>query len=231
MIAYTEEVKTNIINNLPTVEGNMRSALTPLPIICCWYTPDYSLWAEQLEEDAEKLDLPIDTLKVIEKDGPWEAITRFKPLAVKHFMRKYPDSTLILVDADARLRGTREEIIALANINTDIAMRFSGKISKSRGTTKMHPWSGTMVFQPTENARQLVDHWHEAGIDAPKYATDEATLGRALCEVPGLTLSMLPNRACAGAGEQNPIISHPHRTGKRSRFIRIRSLLYRIIEV
>lgn len=197
--------------------------IAQVPLLCAWYTPDYDMWVERLEEDADRADVPIYTLKVQKQDGDaWEGVTRLKPTMARRFMKKHPGRTIILIDADARILGTRDDILAMAKIETDIAMRFSGKISRSRGTTKMHPWSGTIVLRPTENTRLLIDRWEAAGVDAPAYATDEATLGRALCEVPGLTISMLQNRACAGAGEQNPIIYHPHRTGKRSRFVRIR---------
>ncbi len=92
----------------------------------------------------------------------------------------------------------------------------------------MHPYSGTMVIKPTERSWMLLEKWRECGLSAPRFATDEATLGEALCSVPDLIIAMLPDEACGGPNTKNAIIGHPERTGKRSRFVMIRHSADRI---
>lgn len=187
-----------------------------IPIIGGWYTSDYAPLYDRVMSDISSLNFLTDFIQV--NDGavskyPWEKITCLKPFYAKQILNRI-NGTLLLVDVDARFRGTREEIIDVCNINADIALRLSANVSRS-GRIKMHPWSGTMVLRPTDNTMRLLDAWDDAASGLGKHLTDEVALSLALTRVPGLTVSMLHSRACGGAGEVNPIILHPHRTGKR----------------
>jgi hypothetical protein len=184
-----------------------------------WFTPDYAEFAKQAIEDIERLDLPHMFKEVQPFAGSWEEATRMKAEMARVLLAAASGATLILIDVDARVYGPRNAILKLADHNADIAIRMSGKISKSRGTTKMHPFSGTMVIKPTMKSLELLDRWQALGASAPRFSTDEATLGAAICATQGLTLSMLPETACANIRTNDPIIVHPCRTGRRSKGI------------
>jgi hypothetical protein len=185
------------------------------PVVCGWYTPDYQVFMQRLQGDLDRLNLSSFFRPVEKLGGCWEQNTLLKPMYMQEALTREGGATVLFVDVDCRFRGTREQILSICDIQSDIALRISGRVN-SRGKLKMHPWSGTMVFRPTAKTFALLDEWIALKMDVHKLTTDEATLGVALTRVPGLTVQMLHPDACAGAGHPDPIILHPHRTGIRA---------------
>jgi hypothetical protein len=183
--------------------------------ICGWYTPNYEIFLSRLIDDIDKLGFRRNFMPVSGLSEHWEENTRLKPIYMKRALEDACGRTVLFVDVDCRLLGSKEQIESICDIKTDISLRFSGKVNRS-GKLKMHPWSGTMVLRPTEKTFQFLDAWMDLRNDVHTLTTDEATLGVALTRVPNLSVTMMHPDACAGAGHPDPIIYHPHRTGVRA---------------
>lgn len=199
-------------------------------VIGGWYTPDYEPLAAKLIHQLDTFGLPYLFLPVGNISGNWEKKTRMKPIMAQTLLNKIDGASLLLLDVDVVIHGPKSAIFNGANLDADIGLTMNGKISKSKGTTKMHPNSGTMVLNPTVRTSRLLENWINAGEKAPLLATDEATLGAAICNTPGLRIEMLHERMSAGPRTKDPVIEHSGRTGRRSKFVRIRNTTDRLMK-
>jgi hypothetical protein len=187
-------------------------------ILCDWYTPDYRQYHDQLAKDTAEREIPHDSIATANLPGSitWESRTCRKPLFVLDFLRRNDPATILLVDSDCRVLGTREQLERVCDIGDgDIALHLTGRVSRS-GSVKIHPWSGTMVFRNTDRTVRLLNNWVDETTRLTKYGTDEGALAVAICRTPGLRVCVLDPRACAPSITSDSIIAHPSMTGKRS---------------
>lgn len=165
-------------------------------IVIGWFTPDYKHWADRIFRNLQDLNLPHDFTSVLKpKESGWEKTTMMKPAQVLHFMDRYPDKILILLDVDCEVRD-REKLLALRGIPGDVGFYLRTKFRRGHDV-RFATRSGTMVFKPTEAARQFVRIWHLLSEEAPEYAVDQDSLAVAIGKVPECVLSFLDIRYCA----------------------------------
>lgn len=120
-------------------------------IVCGWYTPDYEKWAAGLAASLDEIAAPHDIVCVPKAAGGWEVNTCQKPAQLLAAMDRHHGKVIIFVDADAVARG---DLSPLARLDGDIA--FCPWKKFRQGQTWMQPQSGTIVANPTPNARRFV---------------------------------------------------------------------------
>jgi hypothetical protein len=155
-------------------------------IVAGWYTPDYEHWYRRLEASLIEHRAPYDFTPVPKAPGGWEANTRLKPRLILDTMHRHPGKTIIWIDVDSLCVG---DVSELAGLPCDVAIRLDGW--RTRHRVSLMARAGTIVFNPTENARLLVEAW-AAEADCAKYGDhDEIGLTLAVGAVEGLVLMHL----------------------------------------
>lgn len=181
-------------------------------IVCAWHTPEYRTFADALRRSLVSAGAPHDIIETACLSGGWERNTRRKASFAREFMSRYPDLTVVQIDADCVVAGTHAEIEGISNISGDLGVRSRIAISRFRPRPKYWLMSGTLVLKPTDGARALVDAWSTFEDDSPRFATDQDSLLRAVASVPNATVSFLPAAACATASDLKmgvkPIFQH-----------------------
>jgi hypothetical protein len=181
-------------------------------VVCGYYTPDYAVHALDLKADLDRVKAPHDIACVAKREGGWEANVRAKPIEIAAAMLRHPDKTIVWLDVDCSINGPLD---GLAQISGDVAFFARTKL-KSNGKPIFCPRSGTMVIRPTVAARAFIAAWGQASLAASKYSNDQDSLVVALGRVPSLSLTFLPNEACAIEADNCfcPIILHDTQKGK-----------------
>lgn len=175
-------------------------------IVCGWYTPDYEAWVGPLIASLENVGAPHDFVRVEKTAGGWERNTLRKASMIMRSVRSHRKSTIIFLDVDAIVHEPLDELGA---IQTDIGLHMRGKLSRT-GRLRVGMRSGTMVLRPTSATLAFLTLWDGLSEDAPKGTVDQKLLGLAVARTPGLTVTNLPIRFCATAGDKvaRPVIAH-----------------------
>jgi hypothetical protein len=155
-------------------------------VVCGWYTPDYKHWFRRLEASLIEHGAPYDFEAVSKEPGGWEANTRRKAGLILDAIRRHRGKTIIWIDVDAFVIGN---VSQLANLPCDVAIRLHGW--RTRHRVSLMARAGTIVFNPTENARRLAEAW-AAEADCAQYGDhDEISLTLAVGSIEGLVLMNL----------------------------------------
>lgn len=201
-------------------------------IVCGWYTPDYRPWWINLRNELDFIGAPHDFVEVQKLAGGWEANTMAKANVVLDAIKRHPDKTIILLDVDCTIPGGLAALEELASFSGDV-----GFVLETKWRRRVRRWvfsrSGTMVFKPTELARQFVDAWARESLNAPRYAVDQDSLVVAIGKVSGLSITTLPIRYCAVARDNcpHPAVLHDSASKaatKAGKFTRLAARLFRI---
>jgi hypothetical protein len=155
-------------------------------IVAGWFTPDYEKWFRRLEATLIEWNAPYDFTKVPKAPGGWEANTRLKPRLILDAMDRYPGKTLIWVDVDSLCVSAPAQLVGLP---CDVAIRLHAWRTRHRVT--MMARAGTLIFNPTENARLLAEAWAVEADSAQYGDHDEIGLTLAIDKVEGLVIMHL----------------------------------------
>jgi len=199
---------------------------TPSWIVCGWYTPDYSHWAERLRASLDATGAPHDIVMRPKLPGGWEANTMAKPLAVREAMARHPDKVIVFLDVDCTVHG---DLSPLARIAADVAFYVRSRRRRGGGI-RFGIRSGTLVLRPTPAARAFVDAWVLLSETAIVGDVDQDTLMLAVGAVPGLSLATLDLRWCAAPGDvvADAVIVHDSASRHARKLPRHRRLLWRL---
>lgn len=125
-----------------------------MPIIVSHYTENtpYEEVVRNLIVSLKRfgLDCEIEGIPTL---GSWRENSNYCAVQVQSMMRKYPNRPILRVDADAVFQ---REPILLRNIKEDLGAVFW---EQSRLRPAGELLGGTLFFNCTEKARQLVDEW------------------------------------------------------------------------
>jgi hypothetical protein len=155
-------------------------------IVSGWYTPDYERWFRRSEASLIEHGAPFDFLAVPKAPGGWEANTRLKPRLILDAMHRQRGKSIAWIDVDALCVGDVSQLVGLP---CDVAIRLDGW--RTRHRVSLMARAGTIVFNPTENARRLAEAC-AAGADCARYGDhDEIGLTLAVGTVEGLVLMRL----------------------------------------
>jgi hypothetical protein len=190
-------------------------------IVCGWYTPDYGHWVPHLKADLERVGCAYDFVEVPKVVGHWEHITLRKAAEVRAAMKRHPDKTIIFLDVDCNVYGPLDE---LAQTRADVRLFMRVK-RRSTGEVK---WgnirSGTMVFNPTPGARELVDLWVEESDNAQFGDVDQTALALGFSRMVDTTWAPIPLAYCATRGDAHPspVILHDSASKHTSKISNLR---------
>jgi hypothetical protein len=150
-------------------------------VVCGWFTPDYRKHWDTLRANLDEIGAPHDFKEVTKLGGGWEANVSRKALHALEAMERNPGKTILLLDVDCVVPGGIEGLNELASVPGDVAFHFTARWNTNRSArlVRYGPRSGTMVFKPTEEARQFVR------------ASRKAVLHRAMQRLKILSLSSL----------------------------------------
>lgn len=177
-------------------------------IICGWYTPDYTPWANNLIQNLDDLGLPHDIIAVPALSGGWEKITMGKAAHVLAAIDRNPGKTIIFLDVDCEVIRA-DKVRELVQVDGDVAFYLKTRFRRAGGI-KWETRSGTLVVQPTQEARKFVEVWRDISAMAPIYSIDQDSLAVAMGRVPGCVFHILDVRHCAIAYDKvaDPWIFH-----------------------
>ncbi len=119
------------------------------PVIVAYYTKGtgYEAQVKQLKTTLKRFNLENDVVGISDR-GSWHKNTYYKPQFIKRMMNKYPDRSIVYVDADAKIRMNP---VLFNNFKYDFACYFHAQ--------RKELLSGTLYFGNTKKARDLVDEW------------------------------------------------------------------------
>jgi hypothetical protein len=161
-------------------------------VVCGFYTPDYHPWLPELIQSLIDWEAPYHFVRVPKARGGWAGNTRAKPQHILTAMDCHPDQIVVWLDVDCVIYG---DLSPLAETRADVSFRMHGRGARFRAQ------SGTMVLQPTPEARQFVERWKEASEQAPYGETDQNSLVVAMADSVGTTFAPLPLIYCENPDE------------------------------
>lgn len=180
-------------------------------LVYAWHTPDYAAHARGLISSLTALGEPFEVGMVPKLPGGWERNTLRKAAQLRSAMNRWPDRTIILLDADCVVRRS---LAPLAEIGGDIGVLLMPRRTQ-RASVLLNVRSGTMVIRPTEMARQFVDEWCHLSEHAPTGAVDQHTLAQAIGRVPMLGVTQLGWEWCATEADDVPDPAILHGTASK----------------
>jgi hypothetical protein len=196
-------------------------------IVCGWYTPDYKIWATRLFRNLKAHGLAFDFVEVEPLRGSWEKKTRAKAEQVLNAMDRHPGKTIFFLDVDCEVVDPGR-LLVLKDMSADVGFYLHTRFRKSGGI-KWEVRSGTLVIQPTREARNFVETWRDKSYDAPAYCNDQDTLMVAMGKCPDCAFRLLDVRYCAIVFDniEDPYVFHssasvntPKATKWKKRFAR-----------
>ena len=133
-------------------------------IVCGFYTEDYRRWLIPLVASLDRLGQAHDFVLAEKAGAMWETNTMAKARHILAAMDRHPDEVIVWLDVDCIVHG---DLSPLADIRGDVAFRMHSKFRRHHKGARFRAQSGTMVFRPTPEARQFVEHWKRASERAP----------------------------------------------------------------
>lgn len=118
------------------------------PVIVSYYTKGtgYETQVEHLKVSLRRFNLKNDVVGIPDQ-GSWRKNVYYKAGFIKQMMNKYPNKSIVFVDADARIN---KNPILFNDLDCDFACHFFNK---------KELLSGTLYFGNTKGARLIVDEW------------------------------------------------------------------------
>jgi len=132
-------------------------------IVCGFYTPDYHHWVVPLVASLDQFGQSHDFVLAEKAGQMWETNTMAKARHILAAMDRHPDKVIVWLDVDCIVHG---DLSPLADIRGDVAFRMYSKFRRHHKGARFRAQSGTMVFRPTAEARQFVEHWKRASENA-----------------------------------------------------------------
>lgn len=153
------------------------------PLFVSFYTEDYTQHAKQLMSSLETFHYEYEVVAVDDK-GRWQLNCCEKPKFIWNQMAEHPDRGIIWLDADCKV--IQEPKILTSTTNDFAACEYVWPSGKAKEVL-----SGTLLFNPTKNARILLDRWIEQVDEFPD-RWDQKSLQAAIEQVPDLKWTKLP---------------------------------------
>jgi hypothetical protein len=180
-------------------------------IVCGWYTPDYASWAKGLIASLEERDLEHDIVAVEPMDGRWERKTLAKPKYILAAMDRHPDKVIVYVDVDCVVVGDLKK--AVADIRADVAVLMTARMRRfgSNPPYRFRVSSGTIILQPTKEARKFIQAWQRSNEQLGFGDVDQTSFMLAMAdESHAATFQNVTYRLCTTQEVQvsDPIIKH-----------------------
>ena len=150
-----------------------------------YYTKNtpYQYEAEKLEQCFKTFKLPYHIMAVPDLGG-WQKNTHYKAFFIRQMMDKYPDISLVYIDADALIHQNPE---LFSELNSDIAVYYyPNPLLKEQELL-----SGTIYLANNLKTKRLVDQWIKMNQNFPD-RMEQYNLDQAMREFKDLKITELP---------------------------------------
>jgi hypothetical protein len=156
-------------------------------LIVSYYTmgTEYREEARGLIESCEKFKLNY-YVKGVANLGHWLANVRWRPVFMRRMLDKFPDFSIVWIDADGRVREDPVLFDELETADFDLAVHYR------RGVELL---GGTMWVRNSGRARELINLWEEKG-EQNVYEKEQVNLQIVLRENPRFRVLDLPPKYC-----------------------------------
>jgi Nucleotide-diphospho-sugar transferase len=141
-------------------------------IACGFCTEDYRHWLVPLLASLDQHGQAHDFVLAEKAGTMWETNTMAKASHILAAMDRRPNEVIVWLDVDCIVQG---DLAPLADIRGDVAFRMHSKLRRHHKGARFRAQSGTMVFRPTPEARQFVEHWKRASERAPYGEIDQSS--------------------------------------------------------
>jgi hypothetical protein len=135
----------------------------PAPYVAVgFFTPNYRPLAEALSKDLTATGNPHHLIARDKGSATWRNVVHWKPSIVLEAMDMYPQSSIILLDADCSVRGSLAPTLDFTgDISARAKLRLSNHVWPFRKKTILHISSRSMVFKPNERVRRFLADWRD----------------------------------------------------------------------
>lgn len=151
-------------------------------IVISYYTSAaYMKHAAELKRSCEEFGVRFE-IDQLPDAGSWMQNVQQKPDFIQGKMAKHPQETLVWLDADCILRARPE--LLLGEPTCDVAAysaRYHGDV-----------WGSTILFKPTDAARQVVAQWKMRIKDKPTWQDNLSLKFAIVIDTPAAKLQQLP---------------------------------------
>jgi len=179
---YTDHLGA-VLQTIPTTNPPApQQEASPHVLFVTAYTPDYAELAASLRGDFEKFNLNHEIIP-FDDTGKWLENCNLKSYVMKCVRQEYPESILVWVDADARIKQ-----------NPDLFFQMNGADVAYHTMDNKVLASGTLAFLPTEKGNKLLDTWASACEKNPRIF-DQVTLADCVKEL-NPKIHHLPEEYC-----------------------------------
>lgn len=207
---YTKVINLNAKSKLPYFKFGSFTKIKKVtrPVIVSFYTPEYKIYADKMQQSAQKFGFETDIVAV-KKQGDWLKTVYSRANFIKLMLEKHKRS-IVWVDSDAQILQYPE---LFDNLDVDFAAHFlDTKTLYGGGYEKdVDLLGGTMFFNYTEKTLQLVDNWISNNETMPKQKLSQWVLHETVKKWDGKILELPPTYcqifdSMAHMGE--PVIEH-----------------------
>lgn len=167
----------------------LASSLLAQPVYIAFYTIDtpYEEESKRLENSLKKFNLQYDFLGVPNL-GSWQKNTQYKAIFIRDMLRKYPNRSIVYLDADAVVQQYPQ-------LFDELDCDFAAHYYNNKKRNFMELLGGTLYFGPSEKAKALVDVWIIVNNEFPDQ-WDQKNLDIAVHRMSNLKLVELPPTYC-----------------------------------
>jgi hypothetical protein len=160
-------------------------------IVTGFFTPDYLPLAKALSKNLIDHDIAHHLYARDKSAGKWGHQTLQKPSVLKSARRDHPDSILVLMDVDCRVRG---DISPILDTVGDIAVPMGRKPMKNG--TALKPGTRVLLVKPTAQSDAFLELWDKmCRLDIQPVENDEIRLQMAMEVSAGkFAVATLPQR-------------------------------------
>ena len=180
-------------------------------IVTGFFTPNYRPYAEAFAKNLREHNVPHHLY--LWHTETWGRAILFKPHVVERAAEDYPNTPILMMDVDCRVRGSLADHLPVAG---DVALPIRVKLRRGRRKHRASTWASSRasLWNPTEPAARLLGKWKslcEAELQRRDYIDDELAFMMAIGSTPGVHLNVLPDRLSALNPTEAPldaIITH-----------------------
>lgn len=173
------------------------------PIICSYYTTEYTELAERLQASADRFDYPTNIVPVAKIRDSWLETIYWRPVFVLRQLAEF-EQDVVWIDADGVIE---QDPVLFEDFTADF-----GAVQHSFKWQANEILGGTMYFANTVATVDFLKAWIRLNDELPKQTLSQRVIPHALEEVPQLKFERLPPQYCQifdhmkDCGE--PVISH-----------------------
>jgi hypothetical protein len=172
----------NVQHNRDGAGDMVRRFDSPL-VVVGFFTPDYTAAAASFAANLCEHAISHHLYHRSKIGGGWSSQTRQKPSVLTEARKDYPDSVLVLMDVDCRVRG---DISGILRAPGDVALRIKRTTLGSTFSRRyaLKPCSRVVLARPTPGSSAFVSAWKSLCDSRQNGGCDETLLMHSMSDSP-----------------------------------------------